>query len=55
VPCAGGSLITKIWKAIKEFKQLGLVDGPVATRTVTARATIFTPTIVAPTILTTIA
>ncbi len=26
VPCAGGSLITKIWKAIKEFKMLGLID-----------------------------
>ncbi len=26
VPCAGGSLITKIWKAMKEFKTLGLID-----------------------------
>ena len=26
VPCAGGSLITKIWKAIKEWETLGLVD-----------------------------
>jgi len=26
VPCAGGSLITKIWKALKEFKTLGLID-----------------------------
>ena len=26
VPCAGGSLITKIWKAIKECQLLGLVD-----------------------------
>ncbi len=26
VPCAGGSLITKIWKAILEFTRLGLVD-----------------------------
>ncbi len=25
VPVAGGSLISKIWKAIKEFKQLGLI------------------------------
>ncbi|MDP2912889.1 MAG: threonine synthase [Candidatus Omnitrophota bacterium] len=25
-PCAGGSLITKIWKAINEFSQLGLVE-----------------------------
>ena len=26
VPCAGGSLITKIWKALKEFKNLGFID-----------------------------
>jgi len=26
VPCAGGSLITKIWKAIKECEALGLVE-----------------------------
>src|SRR3989338_9588617 len=26
VPCAGGSLITKIWKAVKEFKEIGLID-----------------------------
>lgn len=25
VPCAGGSLITKIWKGLKEFQQLGLI------------------------------
>ncbi|MBI5143501.1 MAG: threonine synthase [Candidatus Omnitrophica bacterium] len=25
VPCAGGSLITKIWKAIKEFKEIGIL------------------------------
>ena len=25
VPCAGGSLITKIWKSIKEFDKLGLL------------------------------
>jgi threonine synthase len=25
-PCAGGSLITKIWKGLKEFKTLGLID-----------------------------
>jgi threonine synthase len=28
VPCAGGSLITKIWKAIREFTMLGLVERP---------------------------
>lgn len=26
VPCAGGSLITKIWKGIKEFYSLGFID-----------------------------
>ena len=26
VPCAGGSLITKIWKALEELKTLGLLD-----------------------------
>ncbi|MEK6665668.1 MAG: threonine synthase [candidate division NC10 bacterium] len=26
VPCAGGSLITKIWKAIREFASLGLIE-----------------------------
>jgi threonine synthase len=27
VPCAGGSLITKIWKALRELAALGLIDG----------------------------
>lgn len=26
VPCAGGSLISKIWKGMHEFQQLGLID-----------------------------
>lgn len=26
VPCAGGSLITKIWKGLKEFYSLGFID-----------------------------
>jgi threonine synthase len=26
VPCAGGSLITKIWKGLNEFQKLGLID-----------------------------
>ena len=30
VPCAGGSLITKIWKALKELRDLGLLDGELA-------------------------
>lgn len=38
VPCAGGSLITKIWKALKEFETLGLVDGPVRTKMHAAQA-----------------
>jgi threonine synthase len=37
VPCAGGSLITKIWKAIKEYHLLGLVDR-VSTRMHAAQA-----------------
>jgi threonine synthase len=37
VPCAGGSLITKIWKALKEFQTLGLIDG-VRTRMYAAQA-----------------
>ncbi len=36
---AGGSLIGKIYKAFKEFEQLGLVDGPVTTRMHGAQAT----------------
>lgn len=31
-PAASGSLITKIWKAFKEFEKLGLLDGPVQTK-----------------------
>jgi threonine synthase len=38
VPCAGGSLITKIWKAIKELDRLGLVEGPVRTKMHAAQA-----------------
>jgi threonine synthase len=38
VPCAGGSLITKIWKAIKELVLLGLLEGPVRTRMHAAQA-----------------
>jgi threonine synthase len=37
VPCAGGSLITKIWKALKEFQMLGLIDA-VPTRMHAAQA-----------------
>jgi len=38
VPCAGGSLITKIWKSIKEFKNIGLID-KADTRIYVAQAT----------------
>jgi threonine synthase len=38
VPCAGGSLITKIWKALRELKSLGLVEGEVRTRMYAAQA-----------------
>jgi threonine synthase len=38
-PMAGGSLIGKIHKALKEFELLGLLDGPVATRMHGAQAT----------------
>jgi threonine synthase len=38
VPCAGGSLLTKIWTAIRELDGLGLVDGPVRTRIHAAQA-----------------
>jgi len=38
VPCAGGSLITKIWKAIRELKTLGLIDGPLQTKMHAAQA-----------------
>jgi threonine synthase len=36
-PCAGGSLITKIWKGLKEFHNLGLID-KVDTRMYAAQA-----------------
>nr|CAA9231107.1 Threonine synthase [uncultured Armatimonadetes bacterium] len=38
VPCAGGSLITKIPKAFREFEKLGLLDGPVNTKIYAAQA-----------------
>ena len=38
VPCAGGSLITKINKAIKEFKLLGLIDPESHTKLYAAQA-----------------
>ena len=38
-PMAGGSLIGKIYKAFKEFEQLGLLDGSVTARMFGAQAT----------------
>lgn len=38
VPCAGGSLITKIWKGLKEFRQLGLIEN-LETKMYAAQAT----------------
>ena len=32
IPAASGSLLTKIWKAFKEFEKLGLLERPVNTR-----------------------
>lgn len=39
VPCAGGSLITKIPKAFYELEKLGLLEGPVSTKVYAAQAT----------------
>ncbi len=38
VPCAGGSLISKIYKGLNEFNRLGLLDGGVPTRMYAAQA-----------------
>lgn len=46
VPCAGGSLITKIWKGLKEFQELGLI-GKVDTKIYAAQATGCAPIITA--------
>jgi threonine synthase len=42
VPCAGGSLITKVWKGLKEFEKLELIDpstGSGSTKIYAAQAT----------------
>ncbi|MBU4342423.1 MAG: threonine synthase [Candidatus Omnitrophica bacterium] len=46
VPCAGGSLITKIWKGLKEFKNLGLIN-KVDTKIYAAQATGCAPIVTA--------
>jgi threonine synthase len=38
VPMAGGSLVTKIYKGLKEFERLGLLEGDVTTRMFGAQA-----------------
>ena len=38
VPCAGGSLISKIYKGLNELNHLGLIDGGVPTRMYAAQA-----------------
>ena len=38
VPCASGSLLTKVWKAFKEFRQIGIVKD-LETRVFAAQAT----------------
>jgi threonine synthase len=47
VPMAGGSLITKIWKAFKEFHTLGLLDGGLDTKVYGAQATGCAPIVTA--------
>lgn len=37
VPCASGSLLTKIWKSLKEFKEIGILDN-VSTKVFAAQA-----------------
>lgn len=45
-PCAGGSLITKIWKGLNEFKNLGLIE-EVDTKIYAAQATGCAPIVTA--------
>ena len=46
VPCAGGSLITKIWKGLKEFEKIGLIN-KVDTKIYAAQATGCAPIVTA--------
>ncbi len=46
VPCAGGSLITKVWKSLKEFQKLGLID-EIDTKIYAAQATGCAPIVAA--------
>jgi len=38
VPCASGSLLTKIWKSFNELRKIGLLDGEVQTKVFAAQA-----------------
>jgi threonine synthase len=46
VPCASGSLMTKIWKSFKEMKEIGLID-EVHTKVFAAQATGCSPIVTA--------
>jgi len=46
VPCASGSLMTKIWKSFKEMKEVGLIDR-VTTKVFAAQATGCSPIVTA--------
>lgn len=46
VPCAGGSLITKIWKGLKEFHNIGLIND-LPTKIYAAQATGCAPIVIA--------
>ena len=46
VPCASGSLLTKIWKSFKEMNQIGLIDG-LHTKVFAAQATGCSPIVTA--------
>ncbi|MEK7822782.1 MAG: pyridoxal-phosphate dependent enzyme, partial [Nitrospirota bacterium] len=46
VPCASGSLITKVWKSFKEMKEIGLIE-KVNTKVFAAQATGCSPIIAA--------
>ncbi|GBE03947.1 MAG TPA: threonine synthase [Nitrospirae bacterium] len=46
VPCASGSLLTKIWKSFKEMKEIGIIDN-VNTKVFSAQATGCSPIVAA--------
>ncbi len=46
VPCASGSLLTKVWKSFKELNQIGLIDG-LKTKVFASQATGCSPIVTA--------